>query len=793
MLGFLRFHRPRDVVYEQITDSSAQPPEPTTMTTSDDGKAFLQVCVAKRLLDPEQAKEIWSRTQQTGETPQSLLVERGLMASHTVQALEKELRRAQGPRIIGGFQLIKQIGQGGMATVYLARQISLGREVALKLMAPQIAANPDAADRFLREARVAAAVNHPNVISIIDVAQTDGQLYMALEMVSGGDAAQLAARFGGTLPEARALELLIDCTKGLQALYEARLVHRDLKPSNIFITSEGTAKLGDLGLARSEDGADRMTATGNLVGTPAFMSPEQAGGDGTVDIRSDIYALGATLFALVTGRQPFVANNPIAVAAKALTEPAPDPRSLAPNLSAFTATLILRSMAKSATDRFQTPRELREALEQALAQAPQAKQSKIRSSSATIESNELSPPSPSPRAHRTPSSDNVRKNSLPTSWLLATLAMLTLVVGVRLIFWPQNTVKLSAPVDRIVTPDVVANNKLTILPSSSSSAPTATGINHSSAASTQPQTLAPSTTTMANSIEPSAHTSGYLPVATSVEASIPPGEDPPRVPWAASQGKDAFGHWVIVVVKGEQQRLRWLPPGTCVIGSPMDEAGHNSENENQSTVTFTYGSWLADTECSQGFWQAVTGKNPSSPVGPRFPVNTISVAEAIAFTHTLRQQVPGAHVRLPSRAEWERACRAGSTTIYATGNDVGSLAGYANLFDEDRDKATPNGTGLSFADGFVDVAPIASFKPNRWGYFDLHGNVAEYCLGIWSSLPAISRDPLTDDAPNAQIGCVRGGSFDSEGSDLCRSAAMPNIGKNARTPDIGFRFLIEGR
>jgi eukaryotic-like serine/threonine-protein kinase len=738
------------------------------MTTSDDGKAFLQVCLAKRLLDAAQAKEIWSRTQQTGESPQRILVERGLMASHTVQALEKELRRAQEPRIIGGFQLIKPLGQGGMATVFLARQISLGREVALKLMAPQIAANPEAADRFLREARVAAAINHPNVISIIDVAQTDGQLYMALELVSGGDAAQLAARFGGTLPEARALELLIDCAKGLQALYEARLVHRDLKPSNIFITGDGAAKLGDLGLARSEDGADRMTATGHLVGTPAFMSPEQAGGDGTVDIRSDIYALGATLFALVTGRQPFVANSPIAVAAKALTEPAPDPRSLAPQLSAMTATLILRTMAKSAAERFQTPRELREALEQALAQAPQAKPRNAARTSATIKPTEPPTPVTIPGARRAPIRA-ARPPRMQRSWIVMASVAVAMSITVALMFLSgQTPADVSTPSAAKPTPaivDLAAKSTPAAVPTSK-----------------------PTSTT-----PPTSSVSGAT-ITTDAEASPPPSNEPPRVPWAATQGKDAFGHWITIVIHGVQQRLRWLPPGTCVVGSPDNEVGRFADNEAESTVTFTYGSWLADTECTQALWQAVTGKNPSlPPLDPRFPVNQITVAEAIAFTRALRPLLSGARVRLPSRAEWERACRAGSTTTYATGNDVSSLQGYANLFDQDRGKAFHTDRGMPLSDGFVDLSPVASFKPNRWGYYDLHGNVLEFCLAMFSSLPPTCKDPLTDDEPSGQIGFIRGGGFNSEGPIVCRAAAIPYTGRDSATDDIGFRFLIEGR
>ncbi len=764
------------------------------MTTSDNDKDFLQLCLSKRLLDKALAKEIWSQAQQTGVSPQRLLVERGLMAHHTVVALEKELVRAQEPRAIGGFEVIKTLGQGGMATVFLARQVSLGREVALKLMSPQIATNYEAAERFLREARVAATVNHPNVISIIDVGQSDGQLYMALELVTGGDAAQLAARFGGKLPEVRALELLIDCAKGLQALYDARLVHRDLKPSNIFITGEGSAKLGDLGLARSEDGADRMTMTGHLVGTPAFMSPEQAGGEGTLDIRSDIYSLGATLFALVAGRQPFVGNSPIAVAAKALTEAAPDPRSLVPELSAATATLILRTMAKKSADRFQTPRELREALEQALAQAPQGEQRSAARASATVKPNLPPTPVTIPGNRRAPLRAAQRR-PVGASWMVM-IGMVVVTAVVVLVFFQQarpDAEKSAAQKSAGKTAETTA------------ATPTAQPAASTPVASEPAKITAPTPTSVPTSaVKPvppiapaAAETSpdGGLPLLVGVEALPPPGAEPPRVPWATAQGKDAFGHWIVVTFKGVKQRLRWLPPGTSVVGSPPDEPGRNAENEDLSTVTFTFGNWLADSECTQELWLAVTGKNPSAAKGPRLPLTNITVAEAIAFTHALRPLVANARVRLPSRAEWERACRAGTNTIFSTGDDVRSLKGYANLFDEDRHRvlAGHRDDPVPFADGFVDLAPVASLWPNRWGYYDLHGNVAEYCLAMWNSLPPVCRDPSTDDNADAQVGVIRGGAYDVSGKFVCRAAAAPYIGREGANQDIGFRFLIESR
>ncbi len=743
------------------------------MNQAEQEKAFLQLCLTKRLLDKAQATDIWQQARQSGQLPQVILVQQNLMAQHTVHALEKELRQTQEPRIIAGFSIVSTLGKGGMATVYLAKQISLGRDVALKLMSPQISTNPEAAERFLREARIAATVNHPNVVSIIDVGHADGQLYMALELVTGGDAAQLAERFGGVLPEARALELLIDCVKGLQALYEARLVHRDLKPSNILITKDGTAKLGDLGLARSEDGADRLTATGHLIGTPAFMSPEQAGGEGTVDIRSDIYALGATLFALVTGRQPFIGNSPIAVAAKALTEPAPDPRSLMPSLSAATATLILRTMAKAQHQRFQTPQDLREALQQALAHAPHADAMPAVKISGTTRPNLPTTPVTIVGAKRAPTRTPRMRRTQPP-WVLISFGLVIVGIVVVVLMTKENR--------RSPDQTTEAKRAQTTSPLTTPVAPAIPPV----------VTVASQTPSAATSVPPVHKPTDPIAQATltnTISATPPLGLDPPQVRWAASQGKDEFGHWITIAVNGVNQRLRWLPPGTCTVGAPPGEAGR-TEVETESQVTFTFGSWLADTECTQALWQAVTGKNPSQLRGDNLPVNFLSVEDAITFTHALRPRIGGAIARLPSRAEWERACRAGATTTYATGADSKSLAGFANLKDRDREIAKSQTAAFDFTDGFVDLAPVASLRPNHWGFYDLHGNVSEYCLGMWAPLPPTCRDPLTNDDPGPQIGFIRGGAFDSQDA---RCAAMHYIGKGANHSDIGFRFLIEGQ
>ncbi len=340
-------------------------------------KRFLKLVVARHLVDKETAQDVWKAADQTSTSVDTVLMDRGLLNQHVVDQLMDDVEKSFGPKTIGGFRIIAELGKGGMGAVYKAVQESIDREVALKVMAPHFAKNKQAGDRFIREAKTAGKVNHPNVISIIDVGQENGQYYMALELVSGGDAEQLCAQEGGQLSEKRALEIIKDASKGLQAIHQVGLVHRDIKPANIFISDDGTAKLADLGLARSEAGEDKMTQTGATVGTPAFMSPEQAEGVEDLDIRSDIYALGATLYALVCGVPPYTGNSAWAVVAKAINDPVPDASMINNTLSGSCLKLINDCMNKDRDERIQTPDELLEKIDHAITNpSPVAKKSK---------------------------------------------------------------------------------------------------------------------------------------------------------------------------------------------------------------------------------------------------------------------------------------------------------------------------------------------------------------------------------------------------------------------------------
>ena len=273
-----------------------------------------------------------------------------------------------GPERIGPYRILGGLGSGGMGTVYRAMQESLGREVALKVVNPASAADPRFQERFLREARAMAHIQSPFVVSCFDAGLADGQLYMALELVTGGDLLGLMQRKSGNLSEPLALALMRDCLEGLEALEAARLVHRDLKPANIFLSDHGRAKLADLGLARSvaNSDADRATMAGMIMGTPAYISPEQARGEDDIDVRADIYSLGATLYHLLTGQTPFPANDPIGTLMRVLNDPLPDPRELRPDLSEATVIYLKRLLEKERTKRPPSARAARELLEELL-------------------------------------------------------------------------------------------------------------------------------------------------------------------------------------------------------------------------------------------------------------------------------------------------------------------------------------------------------------------------------------------------------------------------------------------
>lgn len=259
---------------------------------------------------------------------------------------------------LGQFQLIEKIGEGGMGSVYRGVQVSLNRPVAVKLLPESLAKNKSFVERFHREARAAAALNHPNIIQVFDAGEQDGTHYFAMELVDGETVAAKVER-NGPMPEPEAVAVAMSVAAALHhAWTKAKLIHRDIKPENLIVTSDGMVKVCDLGLAKSVGQDSNLTVSGTMMGTPHFIAPEQARGEPDVDTRADIYSLGASLYFLLTGKPPFQADSSMAVMYKHVNDPLPDPRKLNPNLSDGVVRILKKMTAKDPADRYQDMLEL---------------------------------------------------------------------------------------------------------------------------------------------------------------------------------------------------------------------------------------------------------------------------------------------------------------------------------------------------------------------------------------------------------------------------------------------------
>jgi serine/threonine-protein kinase len=262
------------------------------------------------------------------------------------------------------FRLEEQIGAGGMSTVYRAYDTTLERWVAIKLMHRDISSDPDQLERFRREARAVARLNHPHVVTVIDFGEDGGAPYIVLEFVEGETLKQRIRRMG-RLPVGEAVAYAIEIGRALSAAHAERLVHRDVKPQNVLIDQEGRAKVTDFGIARSLE-AHGLTATGRVLGTTDYVSPEQALGH-EVTVQSDVYSLGIVLYEMLTGEPPFKAESQVAVAMKHVQQPIPDVQRARPDVSASLAAVVDRATAKELGNRYATADDLVHDLEQVLA------------------------------------------------------------------------------------------------------------------------------------------------------------------------------------------------------------------------------------------------------------------------------------------------------------------------------------------------------------------------------------------------------------------------------------------
>ena len=260
---------------------------------------------------------------------------------------------------LGKYQITEVLGQGGMGVVLRGRDPQIERDVAIKLLADHLAADERSLARFLAEAKSIGRLNHPNVVSIYEICQEGTRHFLVMEFVAGGSLNDWRARHGGC-SVLEATRFMIDACKGVAAAHAAGLIHRDIKPANFMRTADGSIKVADFGLAKAvaSEASRQLTQAGLVVGTPFFMSPEQCQAQ-PLDARCDIYSLGATYYALLTGKNPyFEADSIPQVMYCHVHSPTPDPRLLAPATPAACAEIVARAMAKSPDDRYQSAGEM---------------------------------------------------------------------------------------------------------------------------------------------------------------------------------------------------------------------------------------------------------------------------------------------------------------------------------------------------------------------------------------------------------------------------------------------------
>ena len=633
---------------------------------------------------------------------------------------------------LGPYRVLKQLGAGGMGAVYLALDPRLDRKLALKVMLPEFAANADAKERLLREARAAAKITHDNVVTVFEADERDGVPYIAMQFLQGYPLDQyLKTKGAPALPHV--LRIARETALGLAAAHALGLVHRDIKPANLWLEApNGRVKVLDFGLAKPVGSEAELTKSGAVIGTPAYMSPEQARGM-KVDHRTDLFSLGAVLYRMCTGKTPFAGPNVMAVL-MALGSDDPVPvRDLNPDVPESLATLIHQLLAKKPDERPQTAT--------AVAKRLRAIQEELAVPVATA-APEVS-------------------TSLPVV-MYAPPAQLAAVLPMHITAQPES-----------VFADLDADDETHIERSAERPKPEKKPVGKGLWVAAGGLVLL----VIAVAVVVSQMGKKGEPVAEKKEPdgkSVTPGPkkaDPvgPVGPLAPAF-KNSIGMEFVKVPKG----TGWLGGG----------GGKAGETKVEITADF----YLGKYEVTQGEWEAVTGLNPSEFKRgnekvkdisdadlKRFPVENVSWDDCQSFIARLnkKEKDTGWVYRLPTEEEWEYACRSGPVDKLDSAFDF-YLDKLRNAILVDQVNFTPaEGKGLG------RTCKVGSYAPNSLGLYDMHANVWGWCE---EKLPPDPNDPNA-----APLGVARGGSWRSD-SGLCRAAYRTADAPSNRHSDVGMRL-----
>jgi serine/threonine-protein kinase len=317
-----------------------------------------RLVVEHNLATQEEIERCRSLQDKSHQTLADILVQEGVVTGKQLQRIKSRIEETRKGTQIPGYRLEERLGAGAMATVFKARQLSLDRMVAIKVLPKKLSENADYVERFYKEGKAAAKLNHANIVQAFDVGEANGYHYFVMEYVEGHTLYDEIAG-GKVYTEAEALKVIIQIARALEHAHSRGLIHRDVKPKNIMMTKGGVAKLADMGLARVADDAQTAQAeAGRAFGTPYYISPEQIRGEVNIDFRADIYSLGATLYHLVTGRVPFEAPTPAAVMHMHLKDALIPPDHLNTSLSSGLGEVVEVMMAKERNRRYASTKDL---------------------------------------------------------------------------------------------------------------------------------------------------------------------------------------------------------------------------------------------------------------------------------------------------------------------------------------------------------------------------------------------------------------------------------------------------
>ncbi|MCX6911402.1 MAG: bifunctional serine/threonine-protein kinase/formylglycine-generating enzyme family protein [Verrucomicrobia bacterium] len=667
-----------------------------------------------------------------------------------------------------GYEIVAKLGQGGMGAVYKARQPMLSRLVALKVMAPHLGADPSYVARFIREAASAAKLNHPNMVRVYTAGEADGIHFIEMEFVEG-ESLQKRLHHLGRIEPREAIAITVYVAQALQyAWNKAHLIHRDIKPDNIFLSNSGEVKVGDLGLAKSV-GAEttELTQTGTAMGSPHYISPEQAQAVKDMDFRTDIYSLGCTLYHMLSGQTPYSGDSAMIVMMKHVHDPPPAIFKVWPACPMPLGMLVGKMLAKDRNARPQSYEQLiaelltvNEKLPQGAVPAPAPQQASATSTPAGSKAVASLPVAAIGAQGTSAKSKNQRA-------IYVAVGVVAVVALAGLLLWSPWKAGEGASGRRQVE-------------TGSESRLQAEGVSGQSAKAETPNAIS---TSAALKLLGNVFTN-----AVGAEmVNIPPGE------------------FMMGSTKEEQA---WA------MANKMSEENVKPEGEAPRKTTIKQGFWMGRTEVTVGQWRqfvSATGYvtdgekkgEASSPQGvnkpwakmkgmswkdPKFfalednqAVTFMSWNDAVAFCEWLTERERKAgrlpenyKVRLPTEAEWEYACRAGTQTKFWWGESSEDGKGRLNWLGKE--------------DGYELVAPVDSYGArgrNGFGLADMLGNQWEWCLDGYDATQA--HEECYQGNPDARV--LRGGSS-RDGPANCRCAPRHGRPPAPSTGNHGFRVAV---